>query len=143
MKHIAAAITLGLLLSHSCPAAAQEILSTVTVTAERVALAPTTRPALLLPLYAGTIALQAYDGYSTLTAVHANGVELNPVVGGITGHPAMFIAVKGASAALSIYASERLWKTGHRGQAIATLLVTNAVMTAVAVNNARVLGSIR
>jgi hypothetical protein len=137
MKRILTGVAVGLILSVSFPAAAQEI---ATVSLERVGPAPT-RPALLLPLYAATIALQAYDGYSTLAALRGGHVELNPVVGSMTARPAVFIAVKAATAAWSIYAAERLWKSGHRGQALATLAISNGIMAAVAMNNARILGS--
>jgi len=102
-----------------------------------------TRPALLLPLYAGNIALQGFDTYSTLTAVQKRGVEQNPLVSGLTGSPATFVAVKGGVTLLSIVAAERLWKSGHRAGAVATIAVANGLMTAVAINNANTLRSMR
>jgi hypothetical protein len=101
--------------------------------------ATTTRPTLLLPLYAGHIVLQGFDTYSTLAALQKRGVEQNPLVSGLTGSPAAFIAVKGGVTVLSIVAAERLWKSGHRVGAVAAIAVANGLMTAVAVNNANAL----
>jgi uncharacterized protein DUF5658 len=99
----------------------------------------TTRPALLLPLYVGNIALQGFDTYTTLAAVQKGGAERNPLVSGLTGSPAAFVAVKGGVTVLSILAAERLWRNGHRMGAVAAIAVANGLMTAVAINNANTL----
>ena len=52
--------------------------------------------------------------------------------------PALW-AVKGATTFVSIFLAERLWRDHRRGQAIAVMVMTNAVMAAVAVSNASVL----
>ena len=48
-------------------------------------------------------------------------------------------AVKGGVAFASIYVAERLWRTHHRGEAIAVMAVSSGVMAAVAANNAAIL----
>jgi hypothetical protein len=98
-----------------------------------------TRPALLLPLYAGNIVLEGFDTYSTLAALQKRGVEQNPLVAGLAGSPATFIAVKGGLTVLSIVAAERLWKSGHRVGAVAAVALANGMMAAVAINNASTL----
>src|SRR5476649_585423 len=100
------------------------------------------RPVLTM-LSASMSGLQAYDAYSTLTALKRGGVESNPLMQGIVGHPAVFIGVKAGLTAASIYAAERLWREHHRGTAIALMAVTNGIMAAVAVNNASVLHASR
>ena len=100
------------------------------------------RPVLTM-LSASMAGLQAYDAYSTLTALKRGGGESNPLMQGILGHPAVFIGVKAGLTAASIYAAERLWREHHRGTAIALMAVTNGIMAAVAVNNASVLHASR
>jgi hypothetical protein len=122
------------------------LLSPTAVWAADETVAPamsTTRPALLMPLYAGNIALQGFDAYSTLAAVQKNSVEQNPLVSGLAGSPAAFIAVKGGVTVLSIVAAERLWRSGHRAGAVAAIAVANGLMTAVAINNANTLRRMR
>lgn len=94
-------------------------------------------------MYVSLAALQGYDTYSTLRAVKQGAVETNPMMAGIVGNPAAFIAVKSGVTVASIYAAERLWKSGHRAEAIAMIAVTNGLMTAVAVNNANVMRRMR
>ena len=130
MRVAAFIVAVGILLSPTAAWAADE---TIPLTV------PTTRPALLLPLYVGNIALQGFDAYSTLAGMQKRGVEQNPLVSGIAGNPATFIAVKGGVTALSIVAAERLWRNGHRAGAVATIALANGLMTAVAINNANVL----
>ena len=99
------------------------------------------RPAILPPLYVGLAALQAYDGYSTIRGVRQNKSEANPLVGGLAGRPALFWSIKAASTAATIYFADQLWRQHHRKQAIATMIVANGVMAAVAARNASVLSS--
>jgi len=96
----------------------------------------TTRPAALVPLYLGLTALQAYDGYSTLRGVGGGGIEQNPLVGGLAKQPAAFLTLKAVSTLTTIYAAEQLWRQHHKTQAIATVVVANAVMGVVAARNA-------
>lgn len=98
------------------------------------------RPKLLVPLYAGQIALQAYDGYSTVEAIRLGGVEQNRHVDSIlTRQPRMFFALKAVVTTATIVTSERLWKNGRRKEAVAVMIGSNAFMAYVAVNNAKVL----
>ena len=96
-------------------------------------------PSLLRSTYVGLAALQAYDTYSTLTALHNGAVEANPVIRGVSGNPTALLAVKGAATFGVIYVAERLWRERHRGAAIALMAATNATMAVVAAHNASVL----
>jgi len=101
------------------------------------------RPAVLPALYASTVFLQGYDAYSTLTVLKSGGVEQNPLMRGVTGHPAAFVALKAGVATASIMAAEQMWKRNNRVGAILTMVATNSVMVMVAAHNARVLGQVR
>jgi hypothetical protein len=106
--------------------------------------APSTkRPASLFALYGGFAALQAYDAYSTLAAVKAGGLELNPMLGGVARKPGAMIALKSAVTVASIAAADRLWKKGRKKQAVVMLAATSAAMTVVAINNHSVLKKLR
>lgn len=99
------------------------------------------RPRVLPALYAGNIALQAFDVYSTTHALNLGAVEANPVMQRVVGHLPAFIALKASVAGASIYASERLWREHHRGAAIALMVASNGVMAVVARHNASVIRS--
>ena len=101
------------------------------------------RPMVLPALYGASAILQGYDAYSTLTVLKHDGVEANPVMKGITGKPMAFIGLKAGITALSIVAAERMWKNHNRIGAIATMVVSNGLMTVVAANNAKVLSRVR
>src|SRR6478736_825605 len=45
------------------------------------------RPLALPSLYAGSVFLQSYDAYSTLSALRKGGTEANPLMKGITKSP--------------------------------------------------------
>jgi hypothetical protein len=110
---------------------------TDTLLARPIAL--TYRGSVLPTMYAGLIGLQIYDGYSTNRGLKNGASESNAVLGLIAAHPAAVWAVKGGTAFASIFVAERLWRSNHRGQAIALLAVSNGVMAAVAANNAGIL----
>jgi len=97
---------------------------------------PPSRPAALIPMYVGLVGLQAFDGYATIHGVRTGGAEQNPLVGGLATRPAAFWAIKGASTFTTIYFAERLWRDGHKTEAIVTMVVANAVMGVVAARNA-------
>ena len=99
--------------------------------------------ATLISLAAASASLQAYDAYSTLSAVRLGAVEANPVMQAVTRRPVVLVAVKAGVAASSILASTHLWKQHHRKTAVALLAITNGMMTAVAIHNASVLHSMR
>lgn len=101
------------------------------------------RPKALMPMYAGFVALQGYDAYSTLKAVRAGGVERNHLMAHAAKSPAQMISVKGAATLSSIWAAERLWRANHRKAAVVLMAVTGGMMAAVAANNACVLRRMR
>jgi hypothetical protein len=106
--------------------------------------APSTkRPASLFALYGGFAALQAYDAYSTLAAVKAGGLEVNPMLGEVAKKPAAMIALKSAVTVAAITAADRMWKKGRKKHAVVMLAATSAAMTVVAINNHSVLKTLR
>lgn len=88
----------------------------------------------LLPFYASTAVLQFLDVRSTLNVVKLGGSEANPMLQGVVGHPALFIGVKAAVAAVSIYAAHKLAKHNKVG-AIATMVAMNSVYAMVVAHN--------
>ncbi len=110
----------------------------VTVTAE----APQ-RGSLLPALYTGFASLQAYDAYSTLQALSLGASEANPFMKSAAQNPAVLLSVKAGVAASTIYMSERLRKANHRKAALLLMVASNLFYSAVALNNARVLRSLR
>ena len=104
---------------------------------------PAARPAVLPALYGTFAGLQIYDGYATFAGVHRGVHEANGFIGGLAGKPAALWTMKAASTGVSIYLAERLWRDHHRGQAIAVMIASNAVMSVVAARNAHVLTATR
>jgi uncharacterized protein DUF5658 len=104
---------------------------------------PATRPGPLSALYVSFAALQAFDAFSTLHGLGRGAAESNPVIAGVVGNPAAMWAVKGGVSAASILVAERLWRQHRRSASIATMVVANGVMAAVAARNAAVLGAQR
>ncbi len=100
---------------------------------------PATRGASLPALYASLAGLQAFDAYTTMQGLSAGAREANPVMQGFAANPALLLGAKLAATGTSIFAAERLWRSGHRGQAIGLMIVTNGIMAAVAVRNGAVL----
>lgn len=102
------------------------------------------RGALLPTLYGGLAALNAYDAFSTSKAIrNGSGVEANPLMRGVASNRAALWALKGGVTAGSILLADRMWRNHNRAGAIATMIVSNAVMSAVTVNNARVAAAVR
>jgi hypothetical protein len=97
--------------------------------------APARRPAALPALYVSLVGLQIFDGYSTTRGLNQGASESNPLMAGIAGNPYALWAVKSGTTALSIHVTERLWKRGHRGQAVAVMAISNALMVAVSARN--------
>ena len=100
------------------------------------------RPVALPLLYVSLAGLQAYDVYSTRTALGRGAVEANPLMGGVAGSTTGLVVAKAVSTAGTILLAERLWKK-NRVAAILTVVVANGVMAAVAMNNARTLNNLR
>jgi hypothetical protein len=98
------------------------------------------RGALLPMLYVSLAGLNAFDAYSTQKGLAHGAVEANPMMSGVVGNKAALWAVKGGVTAASIYLSERMWKQGHKAQAVAMMVLSNGVMAAVAAHNAQVIG---
>jgi hypothetical protein len=97
------------------------------------------RPLALPSLYAGSVFLQSYDAYSTLSALRNGGTEANPLMKGITKSPMAFIGLKAGVTVMSIMAAERMWKDNNRVRAVLTMVATNGFMAAVAAHNTAVL----
>jgi len=97
------------------------------------------RPLALPSLYAGSVFLQSYDAYSTLSALSNGGTEANPLMKGITKSPVAFIGLKAGVTVMSIMAAERMWKDNNRVRAVLTMVATNGFMAAVAAHNTAVL----
>jgi hypothetical protein len=97
------------------------------------------RPLALPSLYAGSVFLQSYDAYSTLSALRSGGTEANPLMKGITKSPVAFIGLKAGVTMMSIMAAERMWKDNNRVRAVLTMVATNGFMAAVAAHNTAVL----
>jgi len=97
---------------------------------------------LMISLYAVTAVTQALDVHSTIKALDRGGVETNPMLSGLTGNKAAFIAVKGAVAAGSIYAARQLAKR-NKVAAIVTLVAINAAYGLVAQHNYKVASRLR
>jgi len=93
------------------------------------------RPTALVPLYAGFATLQALDYASTTSALQSgNAREANPMMKGIVGNRAAFVAVKAAATAGVIYAGEKMWKK-NRVAAVIFVAALNGAMTAVVARN--------
>lgn len=103
--------------------------------------APTTtsRGVILPSLYVSLAALNAYDVMSTRKGLAAGAVEANPVMGSVVGNTSSMIAIKAIATASTIVAAEKLWKKGHKGQAIAVMVISNGLMSAVAMHNTSVI----
>jgi uncharacterized protein DUF5658 len=98
----------------------------------------------MLPLlYGSLISLQAFDGYSTTRGLQHGAVESNGLMASLATHTTSLWAVKGVTAFASIYVAERLWRQHRRGQAIAVMIASNAMMAAVAANNAAIVRHLR
>jgi Domain of unknown function (DUF5658) len=94
----------------------------------------THRPSLLVPLYVSFATLQGLDIHSTLRATEFGGREANPIVGGMLGSPAAFVAAKAGMTASVYFVSERLWKR-HKTAAVLTMIALNATYGAVVAHN--------
>jgi hypothetical protein len=93
------------------------------------------RPSALVPMYASLVTLQALDFVSTSRALSSEGAyEANPVMRGVVGSPAAFLAVKAGTTAGTIWVAERMRKK-HPVRALVFMLSTNAAMAAVVAHN--------
>lgn len=98
------------------------------------------RPTALVPLYVSFGGLQALDIQSTYRALHTPGArESNPVARTMVESPAAFTAIKLATTASFVLATEKMWKK-HRLAAVAFAAAGNAAMAAIVAHNYRVPG---
>jgi uncharacterized protein DUF5658 len=95
---------------------------------------PAHRPSALVPLYVSFATLQGLDIHSTLRATEFGGREANPIVGGMLGSPAAFVAAKVGMTASIYFVSERLWKR-HKTAAVLTMIALNSTYGAVVAHN--------
>jgi hypothetical protein len=101
------------------------------------------RGGLLPALYVSLAGLNAFDAYTTSKGIALGARESNGLMRGAAGSPAAMWAIKGGVTAGSILVSERLWRSGHKVQALATMVATNALMAAVGARNGSVLANQR
>ena len=101
------------------------------------------RPWPLPILYGSSAFLNAYDAYLTLAGLEMGASEANPLMKPITKSPAAFIAVKAALTTASIVGAEQLWKDHHRKSAVAVMVLSNAIMVAIAAQNTSVVQRIK
>jgi hypothetical protein len=93
------------------------------------------RPPLLVPMYASFATLQTLDYHSTRRALGSGaGREVNPLARSIVKHRPAFIAAKAAATAGMVLAAEKMWKT-HPVRAIVFMGVANVAMAAVVAHN--------
>ena len=119
--------------------APQEVIRSGAVSLLEVA-PPAKRPAGLVPLYASFAGLEALDIQSTYRALNTPGArEANPVARTMVGNPAALTALKLATTASFVLASEKMWKK-HRVGALVFAAAGNAAMTAIVAHNYRIPG---
>jgi hypothetical protein len=95
-----------------------------------------TRPAPLAPLYISFAALQAFDAVTTIRALEAGGVEVNPLLKGVAGNGVALVAVKAGATVATVYLAERLWKK-NRVAAIVLMVTLNGVYVVAVAQNHR------
>lgn len=106
----------------------------------REAPSPAKRPAALVPLYASFAGLEVLDIQSTYRALNMPGArEANPVARTMVGSPAALTAMKVATTASFVLASEKIWKK-HRVAAVVFATAGNAAMAAIVAHNYRIPG---
>jgi hypothetical protein len=92
-------------------------------------------PATLRSLYASYTALSVIDVQTTRIALRSGFHEANPLMSPIANHSAALFAVKGASAAATIYLTEHL-RPRHPAMAVAAIVAANAISGFVVTRNA-------
>ena len=100
------------------------------------------RGALLSSLYVSLAALNVYDAVSTKQGLAHGAMEGNPAMSGLVGNSTSLWAAKAVTTASTILLSEHLWKTHHKVGAIAVMVISNGLMSAVAAHNASVVNSL-
>jgi hypothetical protein len=127
------------LLAASARAADEVATDSGVVFKQKAAEHPSSRGAALPVLYGTLVGLQAYDGWSTVTAVKRGVVEANPAMSGVANSPGAMWAFKVGATSASIFAAETMWRRHRRAEAIATMLAVNGMMVVVAARNSSVM----
>jgi len=78
--------------------------------------------------------LQALDVALTLRALSRGATEANPVMSGVVGSPAAFIALKAATTAASIYGVQKIRKRHPRATTVFVMAINSAMFAVVAHN---------
>ena len=95
---------------------------------------PATRGAIFTTLEASHIALQGLDLAGTLWALDNGLVEANPVMRGLTAHPAALVAVKAAATGGTVLLARRLARQ-NRMAGIILMAAVDSAYTFVVVRN--------
>ena len=88
-------------------------------------------------LYVSTALMQGLDIHSTMKALNSGAIEANPLMKGVTGNKAAFIAMKAGIAAGTIFAAHKASKK-NRVAAIVSLVAINSVYAMVVNQNYKV-----
>ena len=104
---------------------------------------PISRPASLMPLYAGLAAAHVLDLHSSHLALAGGAREGNPVASFISRHPAAAVGVKIGVTGLTIWAAERMWRGHRRTSAVVLLAAVTALQTTIDLHNYRVAARLR
>ena len=140
MKLRCASILFGvLLLSSPVSAAAQELASAGTAGGAPPVGVTAEKRGLLVPLYVSFAALQVLDVQSTRAALGGGAREANPLMVGLAARPVPYLALKVASGAAVIYASEKI-RTRSRVGALVTMVALNSLYATIVSHNYAVMG---
>lgn len=93
-------------------------------------------------MYVSFALLQAADTGTTLASLRMGALEANPLLHRVSKNPAALIALKGGVAVGTIYTMERLRLKNPLAAAMAMAAV-NSTLAVVAVNNARVMATLK
>ncbi len=97
--------------------------------------AATRRRGIIVPLYLSFAALQALDVHSTMAALERGGTrESNPLMAGVVGRPAAFVALKAATGAGIIYLTERV-RARSRTTAVIMMAAFNSLYATIVARN--------
>ena len=94
------------------------------------------RPAILPVLYATLGATQAWDVYSTRSALRSGAREANPATAAFSSNTGALMGMKAATTAGTIVFAERMWKK-NKVAAILMLTAINGATAAVSMHNMR------
>ncbi len=97
---------------------------------------------LLSSLLVSTVVMQALDVHSTYSALGRGAAEANPLMAGLAGNKAAFVATKAAVATATVLAVRHVGKR-NKVAAIATLVAINSAYALVVDHNYRVARSLR